>query len=159
MTSPAQQKIIDEWKAAVVATGQRAWKEWKGKTPDTAIPKPVRARIVMVFGAKCYLTGHKCDPKDLDLDHVIALADKGEHREANLRPVYRPSHRKKTGKENSVRAKAKRVVEKHLGLSEPKTPMQGKSFAPAPQQLKASKPMTKIAVGLPEIARRYQEAK
>ena len=143
MTSPAQQKIIDEWKAAVVATGQRAWTEWKGKTPDTAIPDRVRARIVMVFGARCHLTGKKCDPKDLDLDHVIALADGGEHRESNLRPIYRPAHRKKTGKENSARSKANRVAEKHLGLSESKTPMQGKDFTPAPPQNKASKQVEK----------------
>lgn len=145
MTSPAQQAVVDEWKAAVAATGQRRWPEWKGKTPDTPIPKPVRARIVMVWGAKCFITGKKCDPKDLDLDHVIALADKGQHREANLRPVYRPAHRKKTGKENSARAKAKRVAEKHLGLSKSKTPMHGRDFTPAPKQSKASKPVEKPA--------------
>lgn len=97
--------------------------EWIGKTPDTAVPGRVRARVFSRFGGVCQLTGRKIMPGDAwDLDHTKPLHMGGENREANLQPVLREAHRNKTASEAPARAKTDRVRAKHLGIKRRKGP-------------------------------------
>lgn len=148
-----------EWNAKIAAKGMRRWKEWVGKTPDAKVPDAVRARIFALWEGRCFITGVKLGTDDWDMDHVVPLADGGKHQESNLRPVWRPAHRAKTGKENSARAVVRRKQRAHLGLKrKPKKQIQSQPFAKAEPQHRASKPISKLAgVGRSEIARRYQK--
>ncbi|KAA0971264.1 HNH endonuclease [Aureimonas fodinaquatilis] len=95
--------------------GGRDVKEWIGSSPNAQIPQYVRDRVLLRFGGCCALTGWKLRKGEYDIDHEKALADGGEHRESNLRPVYRPAHREKTSAENKLRADADRKGRKHRG--------------------------------------------
>lgn len=95
-------------------TTARATEEWSSDNPDAAIPERVKARIFARYGGKCALTGKRLMPGEIDYDHIIALRDGGEHRESNLRPVWRKKHREKTAQENSERAKVNRLNRKHF---------------------------------------------
>jgi 5-methylcytosine-specific restriction endonuclease McrA len=88
--------------------------EWIGKNDDAAIPSWVRVRVFEKYGGICQLTSKRLMAGEYDLDHIIALADGGEHRESNLWPVLRKEHRKKTAVENKLRAKVKRTMLKHF---------------------------------------------
>ena len=104
----------------------RSVPEWIGKTDDAAIPKRVRLRVLDAHDGICALTGRKIRPGDeWDLDHRVALANGGEHRESNLQPVLRAAHRKKTAADVAQKAKDRRVRAKHLGLHKPKTTIPG----------------------------------
>lgn len=92
----------------------RKVKEWVGKTHDSPIPAKVRLRVFEKYEGKCGLTGRKLRAGEFDIDHIVALADGGEHRETNLHPVWRPKHREKTAKENSARAKVGAKKIKHF---------------------------------------------
>ena len=100
--------------------------EWIGATPDAKIPPRVRLRVFEAHGGVCALTGRKIQPGDeWDVDHARALTNGGEHREANLQPVLRAAHRKKTAEDVKVKAKAARVRKKHLGIHKPKATLPG----------------------------------
>lgn len=104
----------------------RSVDEWVGSTPDVKIPDRVRLRVFEAHGGICALTGIKIRPGDQwDLDHEIALANGGQHRESNLRPVLREAHRKKTAEDVRIKAKAARVRKKHLGITKPKSSLPG----------------------------------
>lgn len=104
----------------------RSVPEWVGKTPDAAIPPRVRLRVFERHGGVCALTGQKIRAGDeWDIDHEIALANGGEHREANLRPVLRAAHRRKTAADSAQKAKDARVRKKHLGIAKPRSPLPG----------------------------------
>jgi 5-methylcytosine-specific restriction protein A len=110
---------------------RRAVEEWRGATPDAAIPARVKLRIFERCGGKCAITGKKLGVGEFDYDHIKRLRDGGEHRESNLHVVYRPAHREKTAEENSDGAKADKIRLKHLGLyPKSKTPLRsGNSFS------------------------------
>lgn len=95
--------------------GGRDVKEWVGSSPNAAIPEYVRDRVFLRFKGRCALTNRKLRAGEYDIDHEKALADGGEHRERNLRPVHRPAHREKTIDENAARDKADRMGRKHRG--------------------------------------------
>lgn len=98
----------------------RSVDEWIGKTPDAKVPDRVRLRIFEREGGRCHLCGRKITPADQwDLDHVVALANGGEHRETNLAPAIRAKHREKTAADVAERAKVDRVRKIHLGLRKP----------------------------------------
>lgn len=104
----------------------RTVEEWIGKTPDTKIPQRVRLRVFERFGGVCQLTNRKIQPgDDWEIDHRIALANGGEHREGNLQPVLKQAHRRKTAQDVAQKAKDARVRAKHLGLHQSKTPLPG----------------------------------
>jgi 5-methylcytosine-specific restriction enzyme A len=104
----------------------RSVPEWIGKTDDAAIPPRVRLRVFEAHRGICALTGRKIMPgDDWDCDHEIALANGGEHRESNLRPVLREAHRKKTAADVKLKAKADRVRKKHLGIETKKAVIPG----------------------------------
>lgn len=98
----------------------RSVAEWVGKTPNTAIPPRVRARVFVAHGGVCALSGRKIVPGDeWHVDHDKPLCMGGEHRESNLRPVLAAEHRRKTAGEVRAKAKADRVRAKHIGAKAP----------------------------------------
>lgn len=104
----------------------RSVKEWIGATDDTPAPPRVRLRVFEAHGGECHLTGRKIMPGDeWDLDHVVALVNGGENREANLAPALRSEHRKKTAQDVAQKAKDRRVRSKHLGIYKPKQTLPG----------------------------------
>lgn len=100
--------------------------EWIGKTPDTPAPPRVRLRVFERHGGMCHLTGRKIQPGDKwELDHITALVNGGENREANLAPALSDAHRKKTAQDVAMKAKDARVRQKHLGIAPKKAKIGG----------------------------------
>lgn len=111
----------------------RSVPEWKGKTPDSKIPPRVRLRVFERFNGICQETGRKISPGDeWDCDHERALANGGEHKESNLRPVLREAHRRKTAEDVKQKAKDHRVRKKHLGIESKKRKMPYRKFDGTP---------------------------
>jgi 5-methylcytosine-specific restriction protein A len=104
--------------------------EWIGKTPDSKVPAPVRARVFLTHGGKCHISGRTIRPGEAwELEHVKPLSMGGEHRERNLAPALIQPHREKTAQEAGVRAKADRIRLKNLGLwPKSRTPLRSRGF-------------------------------
>lgn len=97
----------------------RSVPEWIAPNDDAAIPPRVKLRVWERCGGKCALTGRKLSVGDAyDFDHIIALANGGQHREANLQVVSRDAHKAKSREDVARRAKADRIRKRHLGLQE-----------------------------------------
>lgn len=141
MTAEALARTVQEWRDKVADSGSRAWPEWVGK-PDTPIPPKVRARIVMVWGMVCYLTGVRIVGEKPEYEHVIPLAMGGENREGNIRPVWAKAHKGKSAAEQGRKAKADR--QRRAAVVETQSTLRGQGFRPRPKQQRASKPLTKI---------------
>jgi len=118
----------------------RSVPEWIGGTPDAKVPPRVRLRIFERHDGRCHRTGLKLRPGHWQLDHVIALANGGEHRESNLAPISTEAHREKTREDVKVKAKIQRVKAKHAGAW-PK----GRGFGPVCRKLDGSTGLTKRA--------------
>jgi 5-methylcytosine-specific restriction endonuclease McrA len=59
--------------------------EWVGKSPNAKVPRLVSLRRWQAADGCCQGCGRKIRPGERwDLDHIIALCNGGEHREANL---------------------------------------------------------------------------
>jgi 5-methylcytosine-specific restriction enzyme A len=131
----------------------RATKEWVGKTPDSKIPPRVRLRIFEAHGGVCHLSGRKIAAGELwDIDHIIALINGGEHREANLAPALRDKHREKTADDVAEKAKVARKAKANLGLKPAHAkPIQSAGFAPKPAKASAARQPEKLS-GLPRKA-------
>lgn len=94
--------------------------EWIGKTDNDAIPPRVRLRVFERHQGICHLTGRRIRPGDeWDIDHIVALINGGEHREANMAPALRSEHRIKTASDVKQKAKNDRVRKIHLGIRKP----------------------------------------
>jgi 5-methylcytosine-specific restriction endonuclease McrA len=106
-------------------TVTRSTPEWIGKTPDTPPPPRVKLRIFEAHGGKCYVTGRKLSAGEFDFDHIIALCNGGENRESNLAPIWKPAHKEKTAQDVAQKSKDRRVRQKHLGISKPKSTLAG----------------------------------
>lgn len=118
--------------------------EWIAKSDDARIPPRVRIRVFERFGGICQLTGRKIMPGDeWDCDHAVALANGGQHREANLRPILRSAHREKTKADVAEKSRVNRKRAKHLGVTRPAGKLQSRGFTPAPPQQRARKPLGK----------------
>jgi 5-methylcytosine-specific restriction endonuclease McrA len=95
----------------------RSTEEWIGRTPDSAIPVRVRRRVFYRYDGKCHLSGREIRPGDLwDCDHIVALVNGGEHREANLAPALRDKHREKTAEDVAEKARSNRIRDRYLGI-------------------------------------------
>jgi len=130
----------------------RTVKEWIGKTDDAKIPAAVRLRVFEKFGGKCALTGKKLQAGEFDLDHIISLADGGQHRESNLHPVWRPKHREKTAKENSARAVVRAKKIKHFEpKKQAKNPIRSAPFQSRLKPEKGSGPSPSHAAHLEKM--------
>lgn len=92
--------------------------EWRGKNDDTPIPPRVKLRVFEAYGGKCHWTGQKIMPGDAwDADHIVALINGGENREANLAPILRgKAHKEKTAQDVAIKSKTARMRAKHLGI-------------------------------------------
>lgn len=100
----------------------RQVEEWIGKTDDSAIPPRVRLRVFEKHKGRCGLTNRMIRPGDKwDLDHIVALALGGQHRESNLVPVLRDAHKIKTASDVKQKAKNDRVRKRHIGIQKPRT--------------------------------------
>jgi len=104
--------------------------EWVAAHPDQAIPKVVRARIWEREGGRCYLSGRKINPGEaFEYEHVIAIANGGEHRESNIRLALKDRHREKTSDDAALTAKIRRQHLKHIGAwPKSKTPLRSRGF-------------------------------
>lgn len=90
--------------------------EWIATHPDQAIPKVVKLRIWEREGGRCYLSGQKIMPGDVyEFEHVIAIANGGEHREGNIRLALKAAHRVKTSADAKLTAKIRRQRLKFIG--------------------------------------------
>jgi 5-methylcytosine-specific restriction protein A len=97
--------------------GGRAVPEWIGKTPDEAVPERVGLRIWRRQDGICGLSGAKINPGDKkELHHIKALAERGEHREANLIWVLSSAHQAETAEQRGRIAKSDAVAKKHIGV-------------------------------------------
>lgn len=98
----------------------RATDEWVGKTDDTPIPPRVKLRVFEAHGGVCYLSKRKIRAGEpWDCDHVIAIINGGENREANLAPALRDKHREKTKADVAEKSLTARRKIKNLGLKAP----------------------------------------
>jgi 5-methylcytosine-specific restriction protein A len=105
--------------------------EWVATSPDQAIPKIVKLRIWEREGGRCYLTGRKIDAvRDaFEYEHVIALANGGQHRESNIRLALKDAHKVKTRADIDTAVKTRRQQLKHLGQwPKSKTPLKSRGF-------------------------------
>jgi 5-methylcytosine-specific restriction enzyme A len=93
---------------------------WRGKTDDTPIPARVRLRVFNRYDGTCYLSGRKIRPGDKwEVEHIVALCNGGENREANLAPALSKPHRAKTAEDRRIKAKNDRTRKRHIGLRRP----------------------------------------
>lgn len=90
--------------------------EWIGKDDNTAIPPRVRLRVLLAYDGRCYKSGRKIMPGDKwQIDHVRALINGGENREANLAPILTTEHTVKTRADVQEKSKTYRIAAKHNG--------------------------------------------
>lgn len=107
----------------------RSVSEWIGKSDDARVPPRVRVRIFDRHGGVCALSGRKIHAGEAwDLDHIIALANGGEHRETNLQPVLKAPHREKTRADVAEKAKVAKTRARHIGAAAPKRTLPSRGF-------------------------------
>lgn len=94
--------------------------EWIGRTPDSKPPKSALQRILKRSEGKCACCGCVI-VGTWHCDHIKPLEDGGENRESNMQPLLPACHFKKTGQENSRRAKADRIASKANPVADRKT--------------------------------------
>lgn len=112
-----------------VAQG-RSVEEWVGSTPDAKIPPRVLLRIFDRANGICHITGRKITPADKwQAEHIVALADGGEHRESNLAPALEGAHKVKSSEEAAIRAAVRARRKSHIGARVvPVKPLEGAGF-------------------------------
>ena len=107
----------------------RAVPEWIGKHDDERVPDRVRLRIYERCEGRCHISGRKIQAGEAwELDHIVALANGGQHRESNLAPALKDKHREKTKEDVAVKSKTYRMRAKHLGLMKPKRKIASRGF-------------------------------
>lgn len=100
--------------------------EWIGKTDDDRLPDRIRVRVFMRHGGRCHCCHRFIRTGEAwDCDHIIALANGGQHRESNLAPILSEHHRKKTKSDVAEKSATYQSRKRHLGLKRPKHPMPG----------------------------------
>lgn len=98
----------------------RSVPEWQGATPDTAIPRRVRARVFESAGGCCQICTRKLRPGDRwDCDHIVALANGGMHAESNLQVACGNCHKDKTARDVAEKARTHRIQARHAGIKRP----------------------------------------
>lgn len=105
----------------------RSVEEWIGKTDDAKVPNRVRIRVFERFHGRCYRSGIPIAAgQPWELDHIIALANGGSHRESNLAPILASEHKLKSKQDRKVQTRIFKAKRRHLGLRKAKSkPMPG----------------------------------
>lgn len=118
-------------------------KEWIAKSDDAKIPPRVRLRVFQKHNGICHLSGRKIGAGEpWDCDHIIALVNGGQHREANLAPALRDKHREKTKADVAEKSAVYHKAAKNAGISFRKGPkMQSRGFPIRKPQRTASRPL------------------
>lgn len=108
---------------------RRGTAEWIGKTPETATPQRVKARIVDRQGGVC---GCGCGVKlamcgePIEFDHTQALINGGENRESNIRALRPQCHKPKTRADVAEKSKVAKKRAAFLGIKpDSKSPLPG----------------------------------
>lgn len=126
-------------------------KEWIGKRPESMPPPRVRMRIFERANGVCHhcKIAIKVPVESWQADHVIALINGGENREANLAPIHGHCHVQKTTADVAKKSKLAKVRQKHHGIKDaPARPLHGRSSWPPPQKTRemAKKPLAPRAM-------------
>lgn len=96
--------------------------EWVGKNDDTPIPPRVRLRIFECHGGRCHISGRLIRAGEAwECEHIVALANGGEHRERNLAPALVGPHREKTRADVAAKSRDYRKRSKHFGVKRNRT--------------------------------------
>lgn len=96
--------------------------EWIATNDDQAIPARVKVRVFERANGHCAectlpIVG-KLRPA---YDHIQALINGGQHREANLQLLCVPCHAIKTKADIAEKSVTARVRAKHIGIKKPRT--------------------------------------
>ena len=111
----------------------RSVPEWRGKTDDTRAPDRVRLRVFERAGGCCHKCGRKIAAGEAwTLEHLLALINGGENREANLDVTCGFCLPAKNAEDMAIKAKNARVAKKHRGLAKPKRKMPYRRFDGTP---------------------------
>lgn len=122
----------------------RSTPEWIGSSPDAKIPPRVKLRIFERAKGRCHISGRLIRAGEAwDADHIIALCNGGEHREANLAPALTAPHKAKTAEDVAEKATVYRKRAKHLGIAPKRKPLQSAGFQRAQPQRSASRPIVR----------------
>jgi 5-methylcytosine-specific restriction endonuclease McrA len=96
--------------------------EWIGAHDDQAIPARVKVRVFWKHDGWCAKCGRTLPVGKWACDHIVALANGGQHRESNLQPLcVSPCHSNKTKADVAQKSKDYRVRAKHAGIKKPRT--------------------------------------
>jgi 5-methylcytosine-specific restriction endonuclease McrA len=88
--------------------------------------------------AKC---GRRLVPGHWAVDHVVALANGGEHRETNMQALcVSPCHSQKTALDVAQKSKVYRAAAKDAGIRKPSR-IRSQGFVKRPAQRSASRPI------------------
>ncbi|MGO9472630.1 MAG: HNH endonuclease [Rhodomicrobium sp.] len=91
--------------------------------PRKGHPDKVRREVWLREKGICHIGQHKIMPgTPWHLEHPDCLKDGGSDDPADLRLACEDCHKVKTGKENTRRAKERRIFDKHFGIKRPKSP-------------------------------------
>lgn len=123
-------------------TGRNLHKEWIGRRQTSMPSDNVQLRIGERQGNRCGCgCGHVFDYSvdQIDCDHIVALKDGGENREANLQLLLRQHHVTKTNAEATARATANRHKAKAFKHQQSK----GRGFPKSHPQNTATAPLKK----------------
>ena len=120
----------------------RVLPEWIADHDDQAIPARVRVRTFDKYGGKCAVCTlpivGRLRPA---YDHIIALVNGGQHREANLQLLCVPCHAGKTKSDVAEKSRIYRKRAKHIGAFAPKRKIQSAGFRRAAPQHSATRPI------------------
>ncbi|TIP70327.1 MAG: HNH endonuclease [Mesorhizobium sp.] len=121
----------------------RAVVEWIGRTDNTKAPPRVCQRVFDRDKGICHFCGQQIQPgQAVETDHIIALINGGENREANLAPIHKkPCHTIKTAADVADKAKVAAVRKKHIGITKPAGKLSGPAFPKSSKPDRESKAM------------------
>ncbi|TKT80029.1 HNH endonuclease [Aquamicrobium sp. LC103] len=115
--------------------------EWIGKHHGVNIPPRVRLRVFDRHSGICHLCKLPIKSGETwQADHVVALINGGEHREANLAPAHSHCHVGKTARDLAEKSKVARVRQKHTGAKRSKQSIHSRGFDRKERDQKPSLP-------------------
>lgn len=95
----------------------RTTKEWIADHDDQSIPPRVRLRVWDRANGHCQSCTRRIAAGDKwECDHITALINGGEHREANFQLLCSTCHKAKTSADVAEKSKVADVRKKHLGI-------------------------------------------